>query len=161
MGIFRKLQQHRPSRSAAARTMAILVGLVLFTLVHGPVPWAGAASGVFVRTESGITRCFVKTDEVACEAGGDTQTHTGFLQAPMVSGMNFHWDLAIVNSAGNFRWADGNIGTAYPNGDMVLNYGTIYHFNGWTVEGSSDGTRLTNDGTGHGMFVSIQNVYAF
>jgi len=45
--------------------------------------------------------------------------------------------------------------------DQQLNYGTNYHFNGWTVEGSSDGTRFTNDGTGHGMFVSIQNVYSF
>lgn len=161
MGIFRKLQQHRPIRSTAAGTTAILVGLVLFTLVYGPVPRAVAASGVYVRTESGITRCVIKPDEVACEAGGDTQTHTGFLQAPMVTDMSFHWDLAIVTTAGNFRWADGNIGTAYPNGDMVLNYGTTYHFNGWTVEGSSDGTRFTNDGTGHGMFVSIQNVFSF
>ena len=106
-------------------------------------------------------RCVIKPDEVACEAGGDTQTHTGFLQAPMVTDMSFHWDLAIVTTAGNFRWADGNIGTAYPNGDMVLNYSTTYHFNGWTVEGSSDGIRFTNDGTGHGMFVSIQNVFSF
>jgi hypothetical protein len=32
---------------------------------------------------------------------------------------------------------------------------------GWTVVPSSDGTRFTNDGSGHGMFVSIDNVAAF
>jgi hypothetical protein len=32
---------------------------------------------------------------------------------------------------------------------------------GWTILPSSDGTRFTNDGTGHGMFVSIENVYSF
>lgn len=75
MGLFGNLQ-YRPSRSAAAWTTAILVGLVLFTLVYRPVPWAVAASGVYVRTESGITRCLIKPDEVACEAGGDAQTYT-------------------------------------------------------------------------------------
>jgi hypothetical protein len=32
---------------------------------------------------------------------------------------------------------------------------------GWTVLPRSDGTRFANDGTGHGMFVSIENVYSF
>jgi hypothetical protein len=32
---------------------------------------------------------------------------------------------------------------------------------GWTVLPDSDGTRFTNDATGHGMFVSIENVAAF
>jgi hypothetical protein len=32
---------------------------------------------------------------------------------------------------------------------------------GWTILPSSDGTRFTNDGTGHGMFVSIENVSPF
>ncbi len=81
--------------------------------------------GVREKPESGITRCLIKPDEVACEAGQTpTQPHTGFLQAPM--GQIFHWDLAIVTTAGNFRWAEGNIGTAYPNGDMVT-FGCHWH----------------------------------
>jgi hypothetical protein len=31
---------------------------------------------------------------------------------------------------------------------------------GWVARPDSDGTRFTKDGTGHGMFVSIENVYA-
>jgi hypothetical protein len=31
----------------------------------------------------------------------------------------------------------------------------------WTTLPSSDGTRFTNDGTGHGMFVSVENVAPF
>jgi hypothetical protein len=30
-----------------------------------------------------------------------------------------------------------------------------------TIVTGSDGTRFTNDGTGHGMFVSIENVSSF
>jgi hypothetical protein len=33
--------------------------------------------------------------------------------------------------------------------------------NGRTILPTSDGTRFANDRTGHGMFVSIENVYAF
>jgi hypothetical protein len=43
--------------------------------------------------------------------------------------------------------------------DVVLAYGKTY--NGWTILPTSDGTRFANDRTGHGMFVSIENVYAF
>jgi hypothetical protein len=45
--------------------------------------------------------------------------------------------------------------------DVVLTYGQTYHIQGWTIDPNSDGTRFTNDGTGHGMFVSIENVYSF
>ena len=45
--------------------------------------------------------------------------------------------------------------------DVILNYGQTYHMLRCTILPSSDGTRFTNDGTGHGMFVSIENVYSF
>ena len=61
-----------------------------------------------------------------------------------------------------FNWKDGNIGGGgMPQNDMVLNYGQTYQIQGWTVLPSSDGTRFTNDATGHGMFVSIENVAPF
>ena len=44
---------------------------------------------------------------------------------------------------------------------VVLNYGQTYHFQGWTITASTQGTRFTNDQTGHGMFVSIENTYPF
>ena len=78
-----------------------------------------------------------------------------------VSGI--HWDLAVVNAAGAFHWEEGNIpGTPQVMAnDVVLNYGQTYRLRGWTIVPTEDGTRFTNDGTGHGMFVSIENVYAF
>ena len=87
--------------------------------------------------------------------------NVGFLQAPMTD-YGSHWHAAIVDAAGNFHFGDeGNIGAAYPEDDLVLNYGQTLHTQGWTILPSSDGTRITNDRTGHGMFVSIENVYAF
>ena len=36
--------------------------------------------------------------------------------------------------------------------------GQTYHMQGWTILPTSDGTRFTNDATGHGMFIgSDQN----
>jgi len=64
---------------------------------------------------------------------------------------------AAVILAGLVLFAAG--GT--PQNDLVLNYGQTYHILGWTIVPSSDGTRFTNDGTGHGMFVSIENVKSF
>jgi hypothetical protein len=43
----------------------------------------------------------------------------------------------------------------------VLTYGQTYHILGWTILPISDGTTFTNDATGHGMFVSIQDVHSF
>jgi hypothetical protein len=45
--------------------------------------------------------------------------------------------------------------------DILLTYGQTFQVNGWTIQPSFDGTRFTNDATGHGMFVSIDNVYSF
>ena len=36
-----------------------------------------------------------------------------------------------------------------------------YSAEGWTIVAQEDGTRFTNDGTGHGMFVNVSGVEAF
>jgi hypothetical protein len=74
-----------------------------------------------------------------------------------------HWDLAVVISAGAFKWDNGNIpGTPeVMANDVILSYGQTYHLNGWTIIPTEDGTRFTNDSTNHGMFVSIDNVSPF
>jgi len=125
-----------------------------------PAPLSGPsnAPAQYVRTMSGEVRCGIKAAQVACERTAGE----GFLQAP-TSGRpaGWHWNLAMVSSDGSFKWDVGNIGGAYINQDVTLNYKQSYSYNGWTLEPSSDGTRITNDATGHGMFVSVQNVYAF
>ncbi len=73
-----------------------------------------------------------------------------------------HLDLAVIHASGDFNWDDGNIGGGgTPQNDLVLNYGQTYHLQGWTINPGEDGTRFSNDGTGHGMFVSIDNVSSF
>jgi hypothetical protein len=54
---------------------------------------------------------------------------------------------------------NGNLatGSADPQNDVTLNYGQTYNVQGWTILPSSDGTRFTNDGTGHGQFLWLQN----
>jgi hypothetical protein len=44
------------------------------------------------------------------------------------------------------------------DGEVTLDYGSAFQFHGWTVTSGFTGTRLTNDGSGHGMFVSIDGV---
>jgi hypothetical protein len=85
----------------------------------------------------------------------------GFPQAPVASGS--HWDIAAVTSGGAFRWDNANIpgSPEVVARDVVLTYGQLYHLQGWTVKPSEDGTRFTNEGSGRGMFVSIDNVYSF
>jgi hypothetical protein len=153
------------------RTAAILVGVATFSLTLGVVPCAtaNAAQDVLVTTESGQTRCDVGAGDVVC------QYLPGFPQAPTDPAANcppppgtylrcsssIHWDIADVSPAGAFRWTEGNIPGAHPENDVVLNYGQSYDMQGWAILPSSDGTQFTNDRTGHGMFVSIDNVNSF
>jgi len=135
----------------------------------GLVGVPAAQASQYVRTESGRLRCIVGPDKVACEASGPGST--GFPQAPMSLPESqcrnpcpggVHFDLAEVTTSGAFNWKDGNIGGGgTPQNDMVLTYGQNYDVQGWTILPSSDGTRFTNDGTGHGMFVSVENVASF
>jgi hypothetical protein len=85
----------------------------------------------------------------------------GFPQAPKSATGAGHWNLAAIDTAGSFAWSEGNIGAADPASDTVLEYGRTQLLMGWVIEPSSDGTRFTSKATGRGMFVSVQNVYAF
>jgi hypothetical protein len=119
---------------------------------------AYAAPGVFVQTQSGAVICDVLTYKVGCWHAG------GFPSAPIAPGVGRPYNMAIVNSSGGFEWNPGDIGScgpSCPNGPLVMTYGSTYRFNGWSVKAAYDGTRFTNDSTGHGMFVSLQNVYSF
>lgn len=153
------------------RKLAITGAGLALAAVIGGTPCAIAEPVSTVRTQSGNTRCLMYSDTVAC------QYLPGFSQAPVDPPSNcppppgtylqctsgHHWDIASVTAGGAFRWDDANIpGTPQVvANDVVLNYGQVYHVQGWTINPAEDGTRFTNDGTGHGMFVSIENVYSF
>jgi len=96
---------------------------------------------------SGKTRCEIKPGVVLCQAG--------FTNSPIMDGG--HADGASVTSAGDFSWSIGDLGNFF---GTQIGYQTYSAF-GWTIDASSAGTRFTNDNNGHGMFVSIENVYGF
>ena len=106
-----------------------------------------AAGYVYIETSSGLTRCQISADTVGCESD--------FTDSPTVDGVPATG--VEVSASGSNRWVVGNLG-AMPT--VSIDYDT-YHAVGWTIEASSDGTRFTNDQTGHGMFVSTGQVDFF
>lgn len=127
----------------------IALAAVAMAVNFGAAPSAVGDTNHYVRTVSGQVRCLVLDIQVTCEHG------PSFPQSPEGE------DLAVVTSDGNFHWDSGNIGGAHYDQDVVLAYGQSFKVNGWTIEPSNTGTRFANSATGHGMFVSVENVYAF
>lgn len=136
---------------------AVVIGLALSWYALGVSPSAQAAPGVqYLRTMSGNVRCLI-IGEAAAVAGnaGVTCESGAFQQAPPGD------DQVRVDAAGRLVWDAANIGGGSGPNDLTLNYGQTYHLLGWTINPNEDGTRFTNDVTGHGMFVSVQNVNSF
>lgn len=102
---------------------------------------------VFIETKSGLTRCQISEAEVGCESQFTNSVEVNGMPA---NGVN-------VTADGSMSWVVGNLG-AIPA--VTLDYQT-YRALGWTIAASSDGTRFTNDGTGHGMFVNTSGVEVF
>lgn len=128
-----------------AITPALAIGLSL-------APVAGALPGEYVRTESGRVHCYITTEHVACETGG-----IGFLNAPMMeSSPDQHCHDASMTADGDFQWVVGNLGGSETADQNVLHYGAPIHMYGWTILPNEDGTLFTNDATGNGMFVSVE-----
>ncbi len=99
---------------------------------------------VYIETQSGKTRCQISADTVGCESD--------FSDPPTVNGEPATG--VEVSATGSNRWVVGNLG-AMPT--TTIGYST-YSAVGWTIEAGNDGTRFTNDATGHGMFVSTGEV---
>lgn len=102
---------------------------------------------VFIETKSGMTRCQINKESVGCEAP--------FTNSPMQDGE--HTNGVHITSTGNVQWILGNLG-AIPT--VAIDYKT-YDAQGWTIVATKDGTRFENNGTRHGMFVSIDAVSTF
>lgn len=102
---------------------------------------------VFIETKSGSTRCQISADAVGCESE--------FTDSPTIDGEPANG--VEVYATGDNRWVLGNLG-AIPT--VSLDYATYFAL-GWTIDAGTDGTRFTNDDTGHGMFVSTERVDFF
>jgi len=102
---------------------------------------------VFIETKSGLTRCQISEAEVDCESQFDNSIEVNGTPANGVS----------ITAEGSMQWVVGNLGNIPA---VTLDYQT-YNALGWTIAAGADGTRFTNDGTGHGMFVNTSGVEAF
>jgi hypothetical protein len=114
----------------------------------GTIPLPPDENGrVFIETKSGQTRCQIDTDSVGCEAE--------FTDSPMEDGE--HANGVNITAGGSVQWVLGNLGDI-PT--VTIDYRT-YDAAGWTIAASENGTRFTNNHTGHGMFVSVEHVDTF
>lgn len=112
------------------------------------IPLQPNADGyVFIATKSGRTRCQISSQQVDCEAE--------FTTSPLKDGE--HANGVSVSSDGTVQWVLGNLGDIPV---VTIDYLT-YRAAGWRIQATLEGTRFTNDTTGHGMFVSIDNVETF
>ncbi|BBZ73174.1 hypothetical protein MPRS_42670 [Mycobacterium paraseoulense] len=142
----------RPSTAPPAPTASPAPGLPTApanpTAPAGTIPLPPDQNGyVFIETKSGTTRCQINKDTVGCEAP--------FTNSPLQDGE--HANGVSVDSGGKVQWVLGNLG-AIPT--VQIDYKT-YNAAGWTINATADGTRFTNDRTGHGMFVSLDKVNTF
>jgi hypothetical protein len=114
----------------------------------GAIPLPADQNGyVFIETKSGQTRCQINADAVGCEA---QFTNSPIQEGERANGVN-------VTASGSVQWVVGNLGDI-PT--VPIDYRT-YEAEGWTIAATESGTRFTNKGTGHGMFVSVENVETF
>ncbi len=102
---------------------------------------------VYIETKSGKTRCQIDEVAVGCEAQ--------FTSSPMQDGARANG--VNLSADGSVDWVLGNLGDIPV---VTIDYRT-YSAVGWTIVASSEGTRFTNDRTGHGMFVSIEKVETY
>ncbi|GFG73569.1 hypothetical protein MBOT_09340 [Mycobacterium botniense] len=111
----------------------------------GAIPLQPDKNGyVFIETKSGQTRCQIAVDNVGCEAP--------FTNSPIEDGV--HANGVNITADGTVQWVLGNLG-AIPT--VTIDY-RRYDAQGWTIDATAEGTRFTNDRTGHGMFVSLDKV---
>lgn len=103
----------------------------------------------FMETKSGKARCRVSATGAGCQLEFDKpgpKTESG----DRANGVN-------VGRDGTLTYVLGDIGVANP---ATLDYQT-YTARGWTIVATYEGTRFTNDATGHGMFVSTGGARTF
>lgn len=115
--------------------------------------WPATASAQNYRTQSGRVLCAVTQNHDDGQSGPHVVCQGGFSQAPEND------NLVVTVGDGAFSWAQGNIAIDDPTTNMT--YGQSYQRDNWTIFHDVNGTRFTNDLTGHGLFVSVENVYAF
>ncbi len=102
---------------------------------------------VFIQTKTGKTRCQLNTREVGCESA--------FTNAPEIDGLPANG--VRLSADGDLSWVVGNLGDIPATTLDYRSYSAV----GWTIDADQNGTRFTNDRTGHGMVISVEGVESF
>jgi hypothetical protein len=137
--------------------ISVLAAAIALAVVVAPTASADDPDDYqYVRTQTAAVRCVISAPHVGCERS----SAYGFPGAPKSQSGPGNWNIAGVDAGGAFNWGEGNIGGVDAD-EVTLVYGQTYHFKGWTVASSFDGTRFTDDASGHGAFVSIGGVSPF
>ena len=128
----------------------------------GPSPTATAAPAPGAETLPSqrpglrLRRDQVRARPAASSTARPSGCESQFENSPVVDGEPANG--VSVTSGGTVHWVVGNLGDIPI---VTLDYGTIYGAQGWTIAADPSGTRFTNDGTGHGMFVAVEGVQSF
>ncbi|WP_235625385.1 hypothetical protein [Mycolicibacterium neworleansense] len=141
----------RPTRSSPAPSPSTTAAAPPST--SRTVPPSGAETlqpqngYVFIETKSGRTRCQLSKQDVGCESEFD--------DSPVIDGE--HANGIRLTPDGQIKWIVGNLGDIPV---VTLDY-RRYSALGWTIDASKDGTRISNDSTGHGMTIAVEGVKTF
>lgn len=148
------------------------VWALLTVIAIGVAPQAAADADQTVLIEGGQIRCQVSADDPA-RGGGPVvvcQKVDGqpWAQAPFsAEKYSKALNLMVVRGGGEFYWDGGNIRSVasrpiVPIGqDIVVGEGQTYRANGWTITPEQYRTRITNDRSGHGVFVAMGEIGQF
>ncbi len=137
----------RPTRSSPTTTTTVPPSTTPVTPPAGATPLQPQNGYVFIETKSGKTRCQLSKQEVGCESE--------FTNSPMIDGE--HSNGVRLTPSGQINWVLGNLGDIPV---VTLDY-RKYSAVGWTIDASEGGTRITNDGSGHGMTIAVEGVKTF
>lgn len=106
--------------------------------------------------EKGSVVIVVELDQTRCRlTRADVQCETQFPHAPIIGAQRAN--SVYVTADGAVHWMVSNL-VAVPA--VKIDY-RVYFGLGWTIVANGNGTRITNDRTGHGMLVSSVRVETF
>ncbi|OCB11159.1 hypothetical protein A5717_20860 [Mycolicibacterium porcinum] len=139
----------RPTRSSPAPSPSTTAAAPPSTsrVPPGATPLEPENGYVFIETKSGRTRCQLSKQYVGCESD--------FTNPPVIDGE--HATGVKLTPDGQIKWVVGNLGDIPV---VTLDYRS-YSAVGWTIDASEDGTRISNDGSGHGMVIAVEGVKTF
>jgi hypothetical protein len=123
------------------------------------VPAAAAhADGLLLETEAG-TWCDVASSRLPVSATNPDNPDSAACQGDFRQITDGSVNIVSTSGDGTIQWSAANLCPLCAR--LTMTYGQTYTYGNWTIYPDATGTRFTNTRTGHGMFVSKQDVYAF